>query len=347
MKIVFEEFLENACLILPGDPSIHSEQRVIFRRDPLMGNLSVLGEGMAQKAELFFGRTDNQLIKLCADNTRQNCFFCVENVEKVTPQYPSEFIPEGRIKGENSILFPNLFPLAQIHAVITFPEQHSMNLSDFNQARLQDVLNVTREFNLRCTSYYDNIRFLSLNINHLPPAGASLFHPHFQIFGMSEYPTRFKVMFDKSSEFAAKRGVNYWHELVNTERNMKARWIGLSGEWHWITAFSPSGPNEILGIPERHKSITQLTRQDVNDLASGISKILRYFHEQGYSSYNFTLAGSVDSQSSNMPCMVRIITRQNFRPNYRTDDYFLQKFLGIELIIVTPEQLALGIKRVF
>ena len=37
---------------------------------------------------------------------------------------------------------------------------------------------------------------------------------------------------------------------------------------------------------------------------------------------------------------LRIVCRQNVQPNYRTDDYFIQKLLGEEIMLTPPEQLA-------
>ena len=38
--------------------------------------------------------------------------------------------------------------------------------------------------------------------------------------------------------------------------------------------------------------------------------------------------------------MVKIVNRQNLYPNYRNDDYFLQKMLRTELVLNLPEELA-------
>ena len=47
------------------------------------------------------------------------------------------------------------------------------------------------------------------------------------------------------------------------------------------------------------------------------------------------------------PVFVRVITRQNVYPNYRCDDYFLQKLLGEELILTPPEELAENLRRIW
>jgi hypothetical protein len=45
--------------------------------------------------------------------------------------------------------------------------------------------------------------------------------------------------------------------------------------------------------------------------------------------------------------VLRVIARSAFKPDYRTDDYFLQKQLGGELIFETPEQIAAVLRDEF
>ena len=44
---------------------------------------------------------------------------------------------------------------------------------------------------------------------------------------------------------------------------------------------------------------------------------------------------------------LRIVARSAFKPDFRTDDYFLQKQLGGELIFVAPEELAATLRGRF
>jgi hypothetical protein len=41
------------------------------------------------------------------------------------------------------------------------------------------------------------------------------------------------------------------------------------------------------------------------------------------------------------------VNRQNLYPNYRNDDYFLQKLLQTELILTLPEDLAAEARKYF
>ena len=44
---------------------------------------------------------------------------------------------------------------------------------------------------------------------------------------------------------------------------------------------------------------------------------------------------------------MRVVARSAFKPDFRTDDYFLQKQLGGELIFITPEEIAATLRPGF
>jgi hypothetical protein len=61
---------------------------------------------------------------------------------------------------------------------------------------------------------------------------------------------------------------------------------------------------------------------------------------RGNLSFNFSLYSARGGETIGARCMFKIVTRQNLYPNYRNDDYFLQKLLQSELIFTLPEDLA-------
>ena len=81
-------------------------------------------------------------------------------------------------------------------------------------------------------------------------------------------------------------------------------------------------------------------------LADGLSKVLAWYERESLSAFNFTLyGGPLDGAARRRrrwrhPVVLRVIARSAFKPDYRTDDYFLQKQLGGELIFETPEAIA-------
>jgi hypothetical protein len=64
-------------------------------------------------------------------------------------------------------------------------------------------------------------------------------------------------------------------------------------------------------------------------------------------SFNFSLYSTKGGETVGFRCLFRIVNRQNFYPNYRNDDYFLQKLLGTDLILNLPEDLAREAKKLF
>jgi hypothetical protein len=84
-----------------------------------------------------------------------------------------------------------------------------------------------------------------------------------------------------------------------------------------------------------------LTDADLTALAEGLSAALRVYESLGYLSFNFTLYSRREPESPDgFNCLIRCMTRQNPYPNYRTDDFFLQKGLQTEVILTLPEKLA-------
>jgi UDPglucose--hexose-1-phosphate uridylyltransferase len=65
-------------------------------------------------------------------------------------------------------------------------------------------------------------------------------------------------------------------------------------------------------------------------------------------SFNYALYSvRQNSSTEGSRCVFKIISRQNLYPNYRNDDYFLQKMLQTELIFDPPEELAGKLRAIF
>jgi hypothetical protein len=94
--------------------------------------------------------------------------------------------------------------------------------------------------------------------------------------------------------------------------------------------------------------VAGLGGEQVSYLAAGLSKVLAWYEREGLSAFNFTLfGGPLDGPETGHPVVLRVIARSAFKPDYRTDDYFLQKQLGGELIFETPEQIAAVLRDEF
>ena len=346
--IEFNEMKETSCFHLPDQSNARCEREITWRRDPLTGDVSLISEGLLHKAEILFGVTDFKFLRKTAEESRENCLFCPEKVEEVTPTYPSDFIPQGRLKSDKTILFPNIFPLSGIHAVLTWPQKHFVLMENMTLEDLTDLLIMAMKFIRRVDTVYPDIGFISINANHLPPAGASILHPHFQIVGGRHSPALVRRHIDCSRSYYKSNGSSYWDDLVAVERSQKERWIAAPGNWSWLASYAPQGSNEICAINHTTRTLFQMSNEDICTLVKGMKQVLTYWGNRGYSTFNFSLYGDLKyKDEGDMRCIAKMITRQNFRPMYRTDDYFIQKMLGAELVIVPPEAIASDLRKIF
>jgi galactose-1-phosphate uridylyltransferase len=340
-KILFESVKSYFSILNPSKDFAEDLHAVEVRKDPLLGDTSVYNPFLKDKAGLFFVKCDPEVVNKMVEDSRQSCFFCGENITKSTPMYPSVLVPDGRFRAGESILFPNLFSIAQYHAVVSLSTAHFLRLGEFSPELLADGLSSSKEF-LNAVYHYDPAALFSVTCaNYLFPAGASLVHPHMQVL-VTPLPYSYHArLVEACRKYYQDKGAVYHADLIAEEKAIGSRYIGQKGRWHWLTAFSPMGNNEVMAIHEEEGDFGSLAKEDIRDLGYGLSKVLAFYGSVGYLSFNFALFSvKKSSEEEGLRCLLKVMNRQNLYPNYRNDDYFLQKILQSELIIMLPEELA-------
>ena len=346
-RISFESTESEVRFLNPMKEFAEDVQTLQIRRDPLLGDTSVFNPELKDKAQIFFGKCDQQLIDTLVAETAKTCFFCGEAVARSTPRFLPAFSSEGRIRVGEALLFPNLFSLGTYHPVIRLCDAHFLKLSEFTPELITNGFLAAREFIRIAYEKDPTVAFAAVTANYLFPAGASLVHPHLQMIA-TPMPYSYQArMLDGCRRWQETHGSSYFVDLVKEEKN-GPRYIGRISDWHWLTPFSPLGNNEVMAIHETSEDLNELSDGDIKNLAAGISRILRHYETLGHLSYNYSLY-SVRSGKGGRGgrALLKIITRQNLYPNYRNDDYFLQKLLQSELIITPPEELAGALRKAF
>ena len=346
--ITFERTVETASFFSPLRGMEFAEQTIEVRRDPLTGMTAVASAELATKEEMFYGRTDWEYAERLARDSREGCFFCPEKVFEVTPRYPDEVLPGGRLERGRALVFPNLFPLAALHAVVTYPKRHFLRPSDFAPGLLHEGLGAAVEFAARAEAAYDGLEHLEVCCNHMLPAGASMVHPHFQVFGGPAAPWLLRLQWERAAAFYEAHGVSYWQTLVDEETARGERLVGGRAGCTWLAAYAPAGGREVVAVLPGRSRVAALDEEQVSELAQGLSRVLAWYEREGLSAFNFTLGGGpLAGPAASHAVTLRVIARSAFKPDYRTDDYFLQKQLGGELIFVAPEQIAATLRAEF
>jgi len=347
-KMEFAKHIQNSTIHNPMMDNQLDTQALEIRKDPLTGAQSIFNARLEDKVSMFYVQSDAALIEKMAEASQANCFLCGDAWKQITPTYPTDLIPEGRIRIGQAVLFPNIFPVAQIHAVIRVGDKHYVPLSEFDPQTVEDAFEASLELPRKLTTAGVDVRYLTINGNYLGPAGASIAHPHFQVVGGDVPFTYLENIMGLSRQYLQKHGTCYWSDLVDLEKEKDERYIGATGSVKWLASFSPSGTNEVIGVLPKRTQFLELDGNDVSGLARGIVNVLFGYAEMGISTFNFSIySGPLGDSDDSFRCFIRIISRQNVYENYRTDDYFLQKLLDNELILTPPEVLAKNLQPHF
>jgi UDPglucose--hexose-1-phosphate uridylyltransferase len=344
-KLAFHKEIETSVILSPLKGFEEDSHMIEHRQDPLTGFRSFVGLRLTDKYKTLVGETDHELVEKLVEESRQQCFFCPEKVLSATPRFPDSVVPSGRISIGEATLFPNLFPLSKYHAIVVPCKKHFLQPDEFSAPLLADTFRVAKQF-LQGIKEGGQL-YASINTNYMPPAGASAVHPHFQVV-VSSIPNNYSEEIDSAlDDYRRKHGSDYWADLVNEEKRRDERYIGKTGSIHWLTTFSPRGTNEVMGICPQG-DFADLSDESLVDLGEGISRVLSYYGEHGYSSFNISLnIGKITSGNKQARTTARLVTRQNFSGGYRAGEHFFQHLLETEVIVVPPEVLANDLKAHF
>lgn len=308
------------------------------RVDPLLGTTSRIAEGVRlQTAD------PESLAHLQAPDDR--CPFCGDRIERLTPWIDPRLSSEPRIAVGEAVLFPNLVPYSRYAAVAVFTREHWLDLGGFTPERLADNL-------VACLRYLRGVHradadaaFAAWNVNYLFPSGGSLPHPHAQVF-LDPLPTTRMRMEDEAAErYLREHGACFWEDLAAAERERGERFVWDEGPSAWMTAFAPLGFNEVRAVVHGRETLLDLTRQDVEALATGMARVLGWYARRGFDSFNASLmSGPLDGGAAHR-VRLAMITRSALVPHYRSDAMYLERLHWEAAVDRAPEELAADLRR--
>lgn len=318
------------------------KQTIETRKDPLTGRVCRINVDRSKREK--FKIEKDEFLEEVVKKTKKNCYFCGENIKTKTP----EFVEFGRLRKGESILFPNLYPFSFKHAVVVISDRkHFIPLNKFKPKLLENAILNTINFFKKVYEKNKKVSYPSLNFNYLPPAGASILHPHFQVF-LDEKPTSFtKLMIQKSLGYYKKKRKNFWEELIKTEKKLRERFIGETKFFAWIADFAPIRSNSVSGIIKGKIScITSMKKNEIKDLAFSLSLIFKKMWKIGIRSLNMSIFSSAINQdlSKHFRLNLKIIPRPSFKLGY-TSDIGFSEIIHQEYVVDTlPEKTALMLK---
>ena len=216
------------------------------------------------------------------------CPFCPDKVLQVTPCFPRDLIPEGRLQKDDMVIFPNIAPYDGLGAVTTFGARHYIPMTAFEPERIAAAFGFAQEFFRRVDDAgHPESVYPIINWNYMPPSGSTLIHPHLQVFASSSAPNLMRQELEASKDYQKKQGSNYWEDLVAAEQQAGKRYLGRIGRTHWLTAYAPMGvAGDVLAVVEEARCTLDLTGPDLLDLASGLTRVIAEYDKMGIYSFN-------------------------------------------------------------
>lgn len=167
------------------------------------------------------------------------------------------------------------------HEVIIHSKDHFKNFGEFEEGQIADIFyTMKRRMAELCT--HDYIKHISIIVNHRPEAGASLPHPHSQIFASPIVPP---VIDKELRQFKGYADDNNGDCLLcsqmKAEKKENIRVFDENENFITVAPYASRFPYEMLVVPRRHKSnFSEITDEENGDLAKSISLVFRTYYKK-------------------------------------------------------------------
>jgi UDPglucose--hexose-1-phosphate uridylyltransferase len=315
-----------------------------YRFDPLTGEQTRINPARARRLKQ--AESDDEWEGI-VERSRETCVFCPERVGHSTPTFPETVCPEGRIRRGETVVFPNLNPFGENHAVATLSEAHFLNLDEFRVDLLRDNLLASREYILSVWKSNKEARWPIWVWNYMPPSAGSIIHPHVQILVEERPLPQLEELLARGKAYFDDHRRNYWKDLVSEEQELDERFIHGDNALAVVASFAPRGFNEIGFIFQR-SSLAELTEGAIDAFAHAITKALCAYKEIGIGSFNLlTYSGPLHEKVDSYTLHARLFSRPSPRGVYTNDTGPMERGYDVWVIDTVPEELADRMKPFF
>ena len=274
------------------------------------------------------------------------CPFCPETIEKSTPLFPKEVIPEGRIKLGEACLVPNILPLDKYTGVSIMSHEHYIPMEDFTPEKMKDAFLSVQVFIKRIAELDSEVNFFSINWNYMPQAGSSMIHPHLHVI-CGEFPTNhLRMQIEGSRKYYEENGSNFWEDFIKAEKDYGDRFIGEIGPTFWAMSYVPQGfLPDAWCIFHEQESLIHVGEETLMAFLQGLSKVLRYFTTENIFSFNVSIFSV--REDKNFRVNARILPRLLLRAIGNSDYTYYQTIHKEPCAVRPPETVCKKVKEFF
>jgi UDPglucose--hexose-1-phosphate uridylyltransferase len=274
------------------------------------------------------------------------CPFCPESIDKSTPLYPKEIVPDGRVRVGEACLVPNLLPLDRYTGVCVITQAHFIAIEDFTFEIIKDAFTAALIFIKKVAEHDPAARFFNINWNYMPPAGSSIVHPHLQV-NCGEIPTRQqRIQIEASQRYYLKNGQTFWEDYINAERKLAERHLTDMGSVFWTMSFAPHGAlPDLWCIFSDCDSLLRLKNNELDHFLRGLATAIRYIHEEGLYSFNVSIFSG--RENDHFRVNARVTPRLLLREIGNSDQTYYQVLHREPTTMKPPESMREKVQTLF
>ena len=308
-----------------------------YRFDPLTGEQARINPARASRLRQAEADVEWEGI---IERSRKACAFCPEHIEENTPTFPGTICPEGRIRRGETVVFPNLNPFGENHAVAILSEAHYLDLDEFRVDMLRDNLVASRDYILSVRHNDREARWPIWVWNYMPPSAGSIIHPHVQILVEGQPVPQLAELLAWGEAYFDEYRRNYWEDLVSEEQKLDERYIYGDNALAVLASFAPRGFNEI-GFIFHRSSLAELIEGEIDAFAHALTNALCGYKAMGIGSFNLiTYSGPLDERPDFYRLHARLFSRPFPRGVYTNDTGPMERGYDVWVIDTVPEELA-------
>jgi galactose-1-phosphate uridylyltransferase len=282
--------------------------------------------------------------------SRPACPFCPERLDAITPRFPADLVPGGRLRHGGATLVPNLFPYDDHSAIAVLCSEHMQRMDAMPERLVADGLAVARAFiGITAGRVAGGAAYGIVTWNYMPASGGSQVHPHMQVVTTATPGNALARQLVAAEAFRARTGGVYAEALVAAERG-GARWIGEQGRVAWIAPFTPTGVlGDAMAVVRDRATLLDLDEADIADLAASTVRVLKAFAARGLWSFNLCLLPDAFGVAPRRHCLTaRLLPRFYLNPKLHVSDAsYLQLLLDERFAMLTPEEVASDLRARF
>ncbi|HLW03081.1 MAG TPA: hypothetical protein VKT82_30800 [Ktedonobacterales bacterium] len=309
-----------------------------MRTDPLTGRSGRVAHGLGFQIQPLD-------VQPLIDTSRPTCPFCPERILSVTPKFPAEVVPAGRLQRGEAVIFPNLVPYDEHSAVAAMSQAHYVPLGQFTHALLVDAFSVCLEY-LRHVMQQPRTTYALLFWNYFPASGGTQIHPHLQVFATDTPGNALQEELACSLRYTQEEGRPYWADLLQEEERLGERFVAKGARSAWLTSFvSRSLLSDLLILFPQRYTLSDLTEEALDEFCRGLRQALQHLESQGVYSFNLAWFSGIAGRED-MWLHARLSPRLYLTPRlWGTDTTALQHLYQEHFMVQTPEASASGFRE--